>query len=141
MQVGREKPMQRSYLSVCMTRFSLSSMTLSVSSREHASSSCFSRLIDRDVIAACNCNSHLAESFLESQNRIFLSKCPLIRLPAASLATRSWHFDPAKRVRTPEYCRAMSVDDKQARLAYIADSEGPTASMFDPGCPRRSDSP
>ena len=32
------------------------------------------RLIDNDVIDACNCNSHLVESLRESQKRIFLSK-------------------------------------------------------------------
>ena len=47
------------------------------------------RFIDSDVIGPCNCNSHLAESFLETQNRIFLSKCPLIKLPDASCATKS----------------------------------------------------
>jgi hypothetical protein len=47
------------------------------------------RLIANEVIAACNCNSHLVESFLESQKRIFLSKCPLIKLPDAPCGTKS----------------------------------------------------
>ena len=32
------------------------------------------RLMDNEVIAACNCNSHFGDSLRASQKRIFLSK-------------------------------------------------------------------
>lgn len=91
------------WLYVWITRFSLNSINFNVSSREHAKSNCLSRLMDSDVIAAWNCSSHRGVSLRESQNRIFLSKWPLIKFPDESSATKSWHFEPAKSVLT--HCR------------------------------------